>query len=127
MVLPLEIFNLTPILPWPLVERGFCMPTYTYRCEQCAHQFDVVQRMSEDPLRDCPACQAAALVKQIQAVGFALKGTGWYVTDFRDKGKALKKPEGEVETKTESKTETKAEPAATPKPEAKPAAASTTE
>ena len=66
------------------------MPTYTYRCDHCGHKFEIVQRMSEDALKDCPDCQAATLVKQIQPVGFALKGSGWYVTDFRDKGKAVK-------------------------------------
>lgn len=82
------------------------MPTYTYRCEDCGHQFEVVQRMTEDALKDCPDCQATSLVKQIQPVGFALKGTGWYVTDFRDKGKATKKPETEGQTKVEAKTDT---------------------
>ena len=48
---------------------------------------DAVQRMSEDPLKDCPQCGKPELARQISAVGFALKGTGWYVTDFRDKGK----------------------------------------
>lgn len=70
------------------------MPTYSYLCSECDHRFDTVQRMSEDPLSDCPACRKPALVRQVSAVGFALKGSGWYVTDFRDKGKA-KKTEGE--------------------------------
>jgi putative FmdB family regulatory protein len=95
------------------------MPTYTYRCDSCGHKFDIVQRMSDDPLAQCPACQAVALVKEIQPVGFALKGTGWYVTDFRDKGKPAKPAEGdagkgeaakpEAETKTETKTDSKAD------------------
>ena len=101
------------------------MPTYVYRCDTCAHQFDAVQRMTEDPLKECPACRELTLVKQIQAAGFALKGTGWYVTDFRDKGKKDKGTEGgaktaesstdtkadaKPETKTDSKPETKLEP-----------------
>ena len=67
------------------------MPTYTYLCSYCGHRFDTVQRMSEDPLQDCPACHKPALVRQVSAVGFALKGSGWYVTDFRDKGKPAAK------------------------------------
>jgi putative FmdB family regulatory protein len=67
------------------------MPTYSYLCSDCGHRFDTVQRMSEDPLQDCPACQKPALVRQVSAVGFALKGSGWYVTDFRDKGKPAAK------------------------------------
>lgn len=70
------------------------MPTYSYLCSECQHRFDTVQRISEDPLRECPACRKPALVRQVSPVGFALKGSGWYVTDFRDKGKA-KKSEGE--------------------------------
>ena len=67
------------------------MPTYSYLCSDCGHRFDTVQRMVEDPLQDCPACKKPALVRQVSAVGFALKGSGWYVTDFRDKGKATAK------------------------------------
>lgn len=70
------------------------MPTYSYLCSECDHRFDTVQRMSADPLTECPACSKPALVRQVSAVGFALKGSGWYVTDFRDKGKA-KKSDGE--------------------------------
>lgn len=102
------------------------MPTYSYRCEACGHEFDIVQRMSEDALTDCPSCKAPKLVKKIQPVGFALKGTGWYVTDFRDKGKkaptgasAAEAPaaEGKSDTKSEAKTESKAETKAeTPAP-----------
>lgn len=66
------------------------MPTYTYLCSECEHRFDTVQRISEDPLTECPACGKSTLVRQISAVGFALKGSGWYVTDFRDKGKPQK-------------------------------------
>ena len=48
------------------------MPTYVYRCDACAHQFDAVQRMTEDSLKECPACRELTLVKQVQAAGFAL-------------------------------------------------------
>lgn len=81
------------------------MPTYSYLCSDCGHRFDTVQRMSEDALTDCPECRKASLVRQVQPVGFALKGSGWYVTDFRDKGKtAAKAGDGDAATKPESTT-----------------------
>lgn len=60
------------------------MPIYAYRCEACGHGRDVLQKMSDAPLTDCPACSAAGVFKkQLTAAGFQLKGSGWYVTDFR--------------------------------------------
>ena len=60
------------------------MPIYAYKCESCGHSKDILQKMSDAPLVDCPACGAAAFKKQLTAAGFQLKGSGWYVTDFRD-------------------------------------------
>ncbi len=96
------------------------MPTYSYLCSDCGHRFDTVQRMSEDPLSDCPACKKPALVRQVSAVGFALKGSGWYVTDFRDKGKPKKSDGDGASTSSESSST----PAATPADSAPKAAAS---
>lgn len=60
------------------------MPTYSYECKKCTHEMDVVQRITEEPLTVCPECNEEALKKVIKsAPGFELKGTGWYVTDFR--------------------------------------------
>jgi putative FmdB family regulatory protein len=59
------------------------MPIYAYKCASCGHAKDVLQKMSDDPLTECPACGAAAFSKQVTAAGFQLKGSGWYVTDFR--------------------------------------------
>jgi putative FmdB family regulatory protein len=59
------------------------MPIYAYRCASCGHAQDVLQRISDDVLTVCPACGAASYVKQVTAAGFQLKGSGWYVTDFR--------------------------------------------
>jgi len=59
------------------------MPIYAYRCAACGHAQDVLQKMSDDVLTVCPACGAAAYEKQVTAAGFQLKGSGWYVTDFR--------------------------------------------
>jgi len=60
------------------------MPIYAYRCDACGHGRDVLQKMSDAPLTDCPSCGAAGTFKkQLTAAGFQLKGSGWYVTDFR--------------------------------------------
>ncbi len=59
------------------------MPIYAYRCEACGHAKDVLQKISDPVLTACPACGAEAFKKQITAAGFQLKGSGWYVTDFR--------------------------------------------
>ncbi|KKB65193.1 FmdB family transcriptional regulator [Robbsia andropogonis] len=62
------------------------MPIYAYRCESCGFQKDVLRKMSDPPLTDCPSCGKATFQKQVTAAGFQLKGSGWYVTDFRDNG-----------------------------------------
>jgi putative FmdB family regulatory protein len=59
------------------------MPIYAYRCTSCGHAQDVLQRMSDPVLSVCPACGASTYAKQVTAAGFQLKGSGWYVTDFR--------------------------------------------
>ena len=63
------------------------MPIYAYKCESCGHRQDVLQKMSDALLTECPACHAQTYVKQLTAAGFQLKGSGWYVTDFRDGNK----------------------------------------
>ncbi len=64
------------------------MPIYAYKCESCGHAKDVLQKMSDAPLTDCPACGAASFKKQLTAAGFQLKGSGWYATDFKGGGAA---------------------------------------
>jgi putative FmdB family regulatory protein len=59
------------------------MPIYAYRCEACGNAQDVLQKMSDPVLTVCPACGAEAFKKQVTAAGFQLKGSGWYVTDFK--------------------------------------------
>ncbi len=61
------------------------MPIYEYQCESCGHTLEALQKISDDPLKDCPACQTAALKKLISAAAFHLKGSGWYETDFKSK------------------------------------------
>ena len=77
------------------------MPIYAYRCTSCGHAKDVLQKVSDPLLTDCPACGAATFVKQLTAAGFQLKGSGWYVTDFRGGNTAAAKPEGEGGDKAE--------------------------
>jgi len=93
------------------------MPIYEYRCAECGHQEDHLQKVSEKPLSKCPACGKKAYKKLLSAAGFQLKGSGWYATDFKTTGKKpaekkadLKsgaKPEAKTEAKTEAKPETK--------------------
>ncbi|MDP1899107.1 MAG: zinc ribbon domain-containing protein [Rubrivivax sp.] len=73
------------------------MPIYAYRCAGCGHAQDVLQKMSDPVLSVCPACGAARFEKQLTAAGFQLKGSGWYVTDFRGGPTGAKK---EDESKT---------------------------
>lgn len=62
------------------------MPIYAYRCETCGFAKDVLQKVSDAPLTDCPSCGKSSFKKQLTAAGFQLKGTGWYATDFRNSG-----------------------------------------
>ena len=62
------------------------MPIYAYKCSSCGFAKDVLQKMSDTPLSVCPECGASAFEKQVTAAGFQLKGSGWYVTDFREGG-----------------------------------------
>jgi putative FmdB family regulatory protein len=104
------------------------MPTYGYRCGSCGHQFEIVQRISEEPLTTCPKCQGK-LSKVLYPVGISFKGSGFYTTDYKGAGKSSAgssngsastsdggseskpdaKPESKSETKTESKSDTKTE------------------
>ncbi|MDB2647356.1 zinc ribbon domain-containing protein [Pseudomonadales bacterium] len=59
------------------------MPIYEYRCADCDHQLEVVQKLSEEPIVSCPECKKDSLKKIISAAGFRLKGDGWYETDFK--------------------------------------------
>lgn len=76
------------------------MPIYEYLCENCGKELEQIQKISDTPLADCPECGNATLRKKISAVGFQLKGTGWYATDFKDKPKTpeASKSEGTTES-----------------------------
>ena len=69
------------------------MPIYAYRCSACGHAEDVMQKMSAEPLTECPQCHVATFSKQLTAPGFQLKGNGWYASDF--KGGTTSKPKEE--------------------------------
>ena len=69
------------------------MPIYAYRCTSCGHAKDVLQKLSDPALTDCPACGASTFAKQVTAAGFQLKGSGWYATDFKSNGGAKKADE----------------------------------
>ncbi|WP_127477768.1 FmdB family zinc ribbon protein [Sulfurivermis fontis] len=63
------------------------MPIYEYACKSCGHEMEAMQKMSDAPLSDCPACGKPDLEKLISAAGFRLKGGGWYETDFKSGAK----------------------------------------
>lgn len=75
------MYNLRPFIFSEIWVQA--MPIYEYQCQACGHQMEALQRMSDAPLTDCPACNKAELSKQISAAGFRLKGGGWYETDFK--------------------------------------------
>src|SRR5690242_4652823 len=82
------------------------MPIYEYQCGACGHRLEAIQKMTETPLTDCPICHKNTLQKLVSAAGFQLKGTGWYATDFRDKGKAPSKTETKPEAEKPKETQT---------------------
>jgi putative FmdB family regulatory protein len=114
------------------------MPFYEYQCRACGAQVEVMQKISDAPLKKCPECGRNMLTKLVSAPVFRLKGGGWYETDFKtdqDKKRNLveadkaesksgDKPESKADTKTEAKPESRPEPKAEAKakPEAKPVA-----
>lgn len=74
------------------------MPLYEYICPECKKEFEEIQKFSDPPLKKCPHCGGKKVQKKMSLTSFQLKGTGWYVTDFRDKGKKK-----EEKTKSEPK------------------------
>ncbi|PND37634.1 FmdB family transcriptional regulator [Paucibacter aquatile] len=78
------------------------MPIYAYRCAECGHAKDVLQKLSDAPLSTCPHCGAEAFQKQVTAAGFQLKGSGWYATDFKGGGSAAAATGGAVASTPEA-------------------------
>lgn len=102
------------------------MPIYAYRCASCGHAQDVLQKISDPVLTVCPACGASAYEKQVTAAGFQLKGSGWYVTDFRGgSGATAKKDDAKADTaapKADAAASPAPAPAAAPAPSPAPSA-----
>mgnify|MGYP001826276305 FL=1 len=95
------------------------MPIYEYRCEHCGHEMDTLQKISDAPLVECPACGRPALKKLISAAGFRLKGSGWYETDFKKGKKKNLHETGDKPAESKSdKGKTDAKPGPADKPHA---------
>lgn len=101
------------------------MPIYEYRCSACGHELEAMQKMSEAPLTECPACATPNLRKLISAAGFRLKGSGWYETDFKrdNKKRNLHEGGGGKENATDAGKADTAKSETKTAPETKPAAA----
>ncbi|MFT4592066.1 MAG: putative FmdB family regulatory protein [Gammaproteobacteria bacterium] len=82
------------------------MPIYEYQCGSCKHIFDELQKISDDPLKDCPECKEGQLKKLVSAPKFRLKGAGWYETDFKT-GSKRNIAEGSSDTKKADSSDTK--------------------
>lgn len=121
------------------------MPIYEYRCSECGHQQEHLQKVSDPLLTTCPNCGRETYRKQLTAAGFQLKGSGWYATDFKSSGqrpaaksdtggktesksdsKSDVKSDAKVESKAETKSESKSESTTDAKTESKPAKKATT-
>lgn len=88
------------------------MPIYEYRCESCDHQLEALQKISDEPLTDCPQCENGNLRKLVSATAFRLSGSGWYETDFKKSNK--RNLAGETGGKSEGgKSDKPAKPQAT--------------
>lgn len=98
------------------------MPIYAYRCAECGHAKDVLQKLSDAPLTDCPVCGAPRFEKQLTAAGFQLKGSGWYATDFRNGNAGADKKPAAAEADAGKTADAPAAPT-TPAPAAAPATA----
>lgn len=89
------------------------MPIYEYQCDACGHRFEKLQKMADEPIRNCPECSKPEARKLVSAAGFRLKGSGWYETDFKTGSKKnladdSKKPgKSEKTDKKSSKNTTK--------------------
>ncbi|MEN6474045.1 MAG: zinc ribbon domain-containing protein [Syntrophaceae bacterium] len=85
------------------------MPIYEYKCVKCNHEFEVMQKFSDAPVKDCPKCNGQ-VKKRVSATSFQLKGSGWYLTDYAKKGSgAAAKREESSNAVSESTSETKSE------------------
>jgi len=91
------------------------MPIYEYQCTECGYQTEVLQKISDDPMKDCPQCGKPAMKKMVTAAAFRLKGGGWYETDFKSGKKKNVHDTGDA-SKSDSKSSDKAASTTTDKP-----------
>ena len=82
------------------------MPIYEYECGKCGHVLEAIQKFNDEPLTECPACHEHRLHKRVSAAAFHLKGSGWYVTDFRNKAKPVKENGKKEDNKKDPGTKT---------------------
>jgi putative FmdB family regulatory protein len=102
------------------------MPTYGYRCGSCGHEFEIVQKISDEPLKTCPKCQGK-LSKMLYPAGIIFKGSGYYTTDYKGSSTSpassgngtASGTDTKSDTKTEGKTESKSEGKSEPKSDSK--------
>ena len=94
------------------------MPIYEYRCTSCGHEKELLQKLSDRPLTECPACGKSTLAKLVSAAGFHLKGSGWYATDFKG-GSKPKPKDGAQESQDKGDNKDKQEAPAKEKAAAK--------
>ena len=78
------------------------MPIYEYQCTGCHQQFDLIQKMSDEPIKQCPECLQETVVRLISAPNFQLKGSGWYATDFKNQGTDQKKTDSSSQSTNNS-------------------------
>jgi len=90
------------------------MPIYAYKCADCGQEKEVLQKIGDAPLTDCPSCGHPSMAKMVTAAGFQLKGSGWYATDFRNKDSGGKKPDGKTESANDAKVDSGSAAAAAP-------------
>ena len=97
------------------------MPIYEYECKACGHRLEAIQKISDDPLTECPSCTEPELKKMMSASAFRLKGGGWYETDFKSgKKKNLAQSEAAKDSKSASKSDKKSKDSKTSKSTPKP-------
>ena len=106
--------RIAPAFPLPEHFHEFSMPIYEYECRRCGHRFELLQKFSDKPRKRCPEC-SGAVDRLISSPAIRFKGSGWYVTDYANKGKgdsaetAEAKSSDKTEKKTSGKKETKKE------------------
>ena len=101
------------------------MPLYEYRCEACGHQFERIQRFSDELVTVCPSCASGPVVKLMSSPAIQFKGSGWYITDYAKKNQSGSEKTGSEKTKTDSGSSSEAKSSSSDAPASTPAPAAT--